>query len=411
VQLVQGSFTHHDQMSGWGNDRTRSGNEVESWTTAVVLSFLISYRKALSIRLQESILRKYRARRRPAGFTTFWADLDSIVPDEERQNVLRSQALSAGHFDDFLRLTDPTPHNSIVEGVRRDILEPTLVSVSQRPFSLSSFLLYGPPGTRKTSFVEAIARELDWPLLTLSPPAFLKKGIEGFEAAADEIFEDLLRLERVVVLFDECEEFFRHRPKNTKAAMESRTIGAFITSGMLPRLQRLHDARWIVFVINTNIEAFELDEAVTRRGRLDMVARVGHPSLQAQLRYLKIWETRTDPKKTLTQENLEWFESHLNLVEAEMGPKRDQLESDRGDVQRDNPDRGDEYREEMIKLHKREAKELKKVVTFSMLDSLANRCLGEGNESPILDAESLKENLDQEFDRFGPDSWIHESPR
>jgi hypothetical protein len=80
------------------------------------------------------------------------------------------------------------------------------------------------------------------------------------------------------------------------------------------------------------------------------------------------------------------------------------------DVQRENPDRGDEYRQEMSNLHRREAKDLVKVVTFSMLDNLAGRCLAEGNQSPITTSNELATNLQQEFERFGPDSWIHEPP-
>jgi hypothetical protein len=405
LRLVQSSFTRDQQMSGWGNDRTSSGNEVESWTTAVVLRFLISYRRALGLWRQERILQSHGAVRPAQGFSSFWADLDELVPDVDRQLVLRTGQLGSEVLDAFSRITDPTPNNSIVEGVRRDVLEPTLKSVSLRPVEMASFLLYGPPGTRKTSFVEAMAQGLSWPLLTLSPPAFLKNGIEGFEAAADEIFDDLMHLARVVVLFDECEEFFRVRP--TDANVENRTVGAFITSGMLPRLQRLRDAEWLIFVINTNVEAFELDESVTRRGRLDMVARVGQPSLESQLRYLRTWRSR--PAGTpLSPESLGWFESHLRHVEADMGPIRKSLERDRRDAQHDNPDRGDDYRSQMSSIHKREAKELVKVVTFTMLDRLANRCVGESNLSPITGSSELRTNLDQEFERFGPDSWIHE---
>jgi SpoVK/Ycf46/Vps4 family AAA+-type ATPase len=100
----------------------------------------------------------------------------------------------------------------------------------------------------------------------LSPPDFLHNGgIEGFEALADSVFDDLLRLRRVVVLFDESEGFFKTRKSNEP--LESRTTGAFITSGMLPRLQALHDNRWIVFVLATNSPLDELDEAVRRPGR------------------------------------------------------------------------------------------------------------------------------------------------
>lgn len=40
--------------------------------------------------------------------------------------------------------------------------------------------------------------------------------------------------------------------------------------------------QWIVFVTSTNVEA--LEEAVTRRGRLDKVSRVGPPTLAPQMR-------------------------------------------------------------------------------------------------------------------------------
>ena len=37
--------------------------------------------------------------------------------------------------------------------------------------------------------------------------------------------------------------------------------------------------------------------------------------------------------------------------------------------------------------------------------SLAERCLSEGSQSPINSAEGLLDNLNQEFVRFGPDSF------
>jgi DNA polymerase III delta prime subunit len=286
--------------------------------------------------------------------------------------------------------------------VTEEILKPVLRSVTETPVDCVSFLLYGPPGTRKTTFVEEMASALRWPLLTLSPPAFLSNGIEGFEAAADDIFEELLHLQRVVVLFDECEEFFRWRSSPT--TVESRTIGAFITSGMLPRLQALRKARSVIFVINTNIEAYELDDAVTRRGRLDRAARVGHPLLPAQKRYLEKWESRISGK-TLTEEHTSWFTRLLNEVETAMQEPRERLTSEREKAQKSHPDRGEGYRALMTTIRQDEAKELTKVVTFGMLDELAERCLGEGTQTPIESEESLSTNLEQEFERFGPDKF------
>jgi hypothetical protein len=400
-RLVRSSFAIHREASGWRNDRTCAGYEVESWTTAVVVQFLIAYRDALRLARQEKILLKYRATRRSASFVSFWADLNWLVPRRERYEVLTSRGLPLERLDRFDSWVDPTKTNSIVRGIQAGILEPTLYNVNERPVETASFLLYGPPGTRKTSLVAAAAEALDWPLLTLSPPVFLTRGIEGFEAAADEIFEDLMHLRRTVVLFDECEEFFKWRPSSTP--IESRTVGAFITSGMLPRLQRLRDNRWIVFVINSNAEAFELDDAVTRRGRLDKAARMGHPVLAAQLRYLRAWRSRSTGAH-LDEVRLGWFSGHLEAVDEQMGQQREQLDQAISTLQREHPGRGDAYRRGMAELD-RDVARLPKLVTFSSLDSLAERCLGEGSQSSITSAESLLENLNQEFVRFGPDSF------
>jgi SpoVK/Ycf46/Vps4 family AAA+-type ATPase len=57
---------------------------------------------------------------------------------------------------------------------------------------------------------------------------------------------------------------------------------------MLPRLQRLRDNRWVIFILATNIEELEeLDEAVRRPGRFDFADEIGHPKLRAQQRYIE----------------------------------------------------------------------------------------------------------------------------
>jgi hypothetical protein len=406
VRLIQSSYARHNGMAGWRNDRTRAGDEVESWTTGVVVQFLAAYREALLAARQENILRKYRAIRAPAPFASFWADMERLVPSSSRQQAIRSGNVPRGRLRAFRDITDPTANNNIVESIRTEILQPVLTSVSERPVKTASFLLFGPPGTRKTSLIEAMSDALHWPRIVLSPPAFLRGGIEGFESSADEIFEDLTRLRRCVVLFDECEDFFRWRPNPT--VLESRTVGAFITSGMLPRLQLLRETQWIVFVINTNVEAFELDDAVTRRGRLDKVARVGNPELSAQLRYLKLWQSRRT-KATLNPAQLEWFKLELSDVDDETRTIRSELKDKRDAAQRSHPDRGDEYRIEMADINSQSATLLRKIVTFGMLDNLVERCLGEGDKSTITSRRALHRNLEQEFQRFGPDSWTPRS--
>lgn len=80
---------------------------------------------------------------------------------------------------------------------------------------------------------------------------------------------------------DECEELLRRR--SAIGTPESRTQGAFITSGMLPRLQELRRGNWSVFAIATNSDLDELDPAVVRRGRLDRKFAVEHPDINVQI--------------------------------------------------------------------------------------------------------------------------------
>jgi len=185
-------------------------------------------------------------------------------------------------------ISDPTTHSSSSEytltGLLREVLGTVESSWIRRP--AESFLLFhGEPMTGKTSLVKAVAQALHWPYLVISPPNFLRNGLEGFEASSARIFDDLLRLRRVVILFDECEDFFKRRDPAQK--LESRTIGAFITSGMLPRLQTLHDEKWVVFVLATNSTLAELDEAATREGRFNHTLEIKHPDVAAQVEYVR----------------------------------------------------------------------------------------------------------------------------
>jgi len=275
--LVKSHYTTYDQASGWVNDHTRKGGLVESWATAIVLTFLIHYHDALQLLLQQRILAKYQPivdiRYKSGAKESCWPDM---IPALREDSIIEPEIIN--------QISDPSQDHKIRDGIVKHLLEPIEKSWIHRPQS-ASMILYGPPGTRKTSMAIGIGKAIRWPIILLSPPQFLRKGgLEGFEASADEIFFDLSRLRRVVVLFDECEEFFKNRVNNDHPS--SRTLGAFITSGMLPRLHMLREKRWCLFILGTNSGLNELDEAVRRQGRFDFVEEINHPVLSAQLSYL-----------------------------------------------------------------------------------------------------------------------------
>jgi ATPase family protein associated with various cellular activities (AAA) len=141
----------------------------------------------------------------------------------------------------------------------------------KRSIASYSMVLYGPPGTSKTTIAKRIAQSLGWPLKQFGTGSFLQKGRTGIDQAAAEIFEALRYLRDVVVLFDEVEELVGEREE--QASMESRLL----TTAMLPRLQDLRDRREIVFILATN-RVERIDAAIRRLGRFDIVRCVLPPS-------------------------------------------------------------------------------------------------------------------------------------
>jgi len=115
-----------------------------------------------------------------------------------------------------------------------------------------SAILFGPPGTAKTTVVAAIAARLGWGLVTVDTSTFLSAGLSNVAARISEVFELLLQLQDVVVLFDEVEEFALDRT-NPALAMESRML----TTAMLTKLADLRGARRVAFFIATNRRPFD----------------------------------------------------------------------------------------------------------------------------------------------------------
>lgn len=384
---------------GWANDRSRSNDVVESWSTALALQFLVRYEENLRGQRQRAILERYSENcqvfRMPG--TPPWPDAAKLVRAKGAE-VGRARRMVAW-------LSDPTTDGALRTGVLDDVIRPILEDDFVRPAGDRTLLLYGPPGSRKTSLLSRVAEALGWPLLVLSPPDFMLDGIEKFESRAQEVFADLRNLRRVVVLFDECEEFFRRRVESS--SLGSRTAGAFITTGMLPRLQSLRNLRWTVVAIVTNVELDELDPAVTRPGRLDVSQRVGLPGLPAQKTYLQEWQGGSlvehvraiGSEWSLVEEALDRYD---RLVEGE----RKALAEARVNAKRERRQTGDwrVYQTEMAKLRVRETEAA--FVSFAKLDELADAIASSGTGSKLLaNAAGLVDHLDELTKERSARSW------
>lgn len=252
--------------SGWNSGgylETLQKGQPESWATAVVHMFLWELQKVLSERIQTRLISDYHASSEVnLKALDKFLSIDIYEKSKSRplKRILRSQIISK-----YLGKTPQTLRKQQNKAAR-------------------SALLFGPPGTSKTEVVQAVAKELGWPLIQIDPSHFLRKSLEGIYTQAGEIFTDLMDLSGVIVLFDEMDALVQTRDSDNKLD----TAAQFLTTFMLPKLAALHDQGRIVFFMATNFQD-RFDDAIKRAGRFDLLLCMGPPSLTAKLKALHIF--------------------------------------------------------------------------------------------------------------------------
>jgi len=207
-------------VKGWRSNLLPTQTDVpRSWSTAPVFSTMIKLRGLTTPLINEEILKEFETVR-------------YYKPDKTKFERIKDS--------DVIILGDSISLQGILS---QYIIEPCLGSKGAE--AKVSALFFGPPGTAKTSYSEAMACALGWTFLKLQSADLLSWGYSNAYSRTKYIFDRLCHLENVVILSDEIEEFVRDRERGE-------TESRLSTNVMLPLLDNLHKNKNILFIATTN---------------------------------------------------------------------------------------------------------------------------------------------------------------
>ncbi len=193
----------------------------------------------------------------------------SMVPEE-----LAIVERYGGHFPASGLWEDMKGFSSTKVLLNRRIVSPLSHSELAERIGLrapAAVMLFGPPGTGKTSFARAIASRLSWAFVELHP-SLLGHGTEA-AASLRGALADLGHVDRLLCFIDEADEI--------ASARDTRPESQPIVNELLKAIPIFKSRPGRLMVMATNSIA-AIDPALLRPGRFDLIIPVGAPDREGR---------------------------------------------------------------------------------------------------------------------------------
>ncbi|WP_197527356.1 AAA family ATPase [Pirellulimonas nuda] len=258
-------FDTPHRFTGWHSEHVQQPGSIHIWETSQVAVYLLHYKEMLQTHLARRALSAARLTSHP------------LKRKEEHASLPLTE-----YWNNEASKKDPQPPDTkLYKDVAKLLVECRHPGVRGRQgFSM---VLFGPPGTGKTSIAEDLAATLGWKFCEITPSDFVASGESEVELRAREIFTALSEQEDTVILFDEIDRLILDR--DSALYLEQGDMFQVMTPGMLPKLKLLRSRQRSIFILATNYWE-RLDPAAIRIGRIDKQFLVSLPNSEARSKIL-----------------------------------------------------------------------------------------------------------------------------